>query len=291
MTEGSMLESILVVYQNPLEGRLAAYDDWYTNIHIRDAMRLDGAIATQRFAVHPLQPVLDGAKCLPFHWAHTIYEWESAAASVKGHAERAGTPQMEITRDASFAGLRDFFFRPRHLSHGWSPQEGFRRGDAVLTVLLQPAGDPEEFVSWFAQSHAPWATGLPGLETAGLFTLHEEQSLPITCPWPMVAIYGLSDAGAALAAWGDGHDRRDPAGLAIMVAAMEQGCWQKRIERLTSGEVLSPPPAAQAAEARARLDHAGRYFTAAELAGTLDAISPVPGDPQPSAPVETALDG
>lgn len=101
------LESILVVFQNPVVGRLNAYDDWYTNIHIRDAMRLDGAIATQRFVVSDDQLTRDGVRFVPDHWAHTIYEWESAAKSVEGHRARAGTPEMEISKDGSFENLRD----------------------------------------------------------------------------------------------------------------------------------------------------------------------------------------
>lgn len=280
MTEEPVLESILVVYQNPKEGRLAAYDDWYTNIHIRDAMRLEGAIATQRFAVHPQQPVLNGAKSMPFHWAHTLYEWESAAASVEGHAERAGTPRMEITRDASFAGLRDFFYRPRHLSHVWSRAEGFRNGDAVLSVLLQPSHSEDDFVRWFADVHAPWASEQAGIETACLFSLHEQQSLPIPCPWPMIVIYSLSDAGTALEAWSAGHDSGIPQALAGQVTRLEAGCWEKRTDRLLATGVLTPCTAARAAEERARRDHAGHYLTADDLAGTLEAITPVPTDPQ-----------
>ena len=92
-------ESILVVFQNPVTGRREPYvTHWYTNIHIRDAMRLEGAIATQRFVVADDQPVLGGERVVPGYWAHTVYEWESAAKSVQGHAARAGTPLMEITR-------------------------------------------------------------------------------------------------------------------------------------------------------------------------------------------------
>lgn len=277
--DGPGLESILVVFQNPVEGRLSAYDDWYTHIHIRDAMRLDGALATQRFVVHPLQPVLDGQRAMPYHWAHTIYEWESAAASAQGHAARAGTPEMAITRDASFAGLRDYFFRPRHLSRAWSLERGFREGDSVLSVLLQPGTDEAAFTDWFAKEHAPWATGLTGIETAGLFSLHEEQSLPAPCPWPMIAIYGLSDAAAALAAWSQGQDGGAPQALRRRVRRMEAGCWEKRIDRLLARDVLTPPPAAAATEARARSNHAGNYLDQTELGKTLGSLTPVPGDP------------
>lgn len=266
------LESILVVYQNPREGLLSAYDDWYTNVHIRDAMRLDGAIATRRFVVHARQPVIDGQRVTPWHWAHTIYEWESAAASVAGHHERAGTPRMQITGDASFTRLRDYFFRPLHLSHGWTRAQGFRRGEAVLTALIDPGEDPDAFAAWFAQDHAPASTALPGIGSAALFTLHEAQSLPIACDFPMVAIYGLTDVDAALAAWSARHAAAEPTDLSARAARYEIGCWEPRTPRLLAEDVLNPSPEALAEEERARAAYHDRYLTQEQLAAELASI-------------------
>lgn len=262
------LESILVVFQNPRPGRVEAYDDWYTNIHIRDAMRLEGALATQRFIRHPLQPMTDGVPVRPFHWAHTIYEWESAAKSVKGHHERAGTPLMEISGDGDFAGLRDYFFRPRFLSHGWTLDAGFRRGDAVLTVMLRPRpGDEAMLADWFANDYAPALLQLPGMESVGLFSLHEEQSLPNPAPYPWVAIHGLTNAATAIESWTAqlaGH-------LESRVAGMEASAWEKRIDRLLARDVLDPPAAAAAEERRARAAYADRFMTQEALMAAIAA--------------------
>ena len=267
------LESILVVYQNPVEGRLSDYDDWYTNVHIRDAMRLDGAIATQRFVVHRLQPVMNGRRATPIHWAHTIYEWESAEASVRGHAERGGTPLMEITRDASFRKLRDYFFVPCYMSGGWRADTGFRGGSCVLTVLIEPAGDPAGFAQWFESIHAPSTLAMPGFASAGLFALHDVQSLPVESDYPMVAIYGLSDAAVALEAWNArnaGGDRHD---IAARAARYEAGCWEPRTERLRASAVLNPAEESVREENRARQSYADRYLTQAELGSELGAIA------------------
>lgn len=194
------LESIFVVYQNPAAGRLAEYDDWYTNIHIRDAMRLDGAIATQRFCVGDQQLSLDGQPGVPEHWAHTIYEWQSAAKSVAGHHDRAGSALMEISRDCAFEALRDYFYQPQYLSHGWRPEAGFRRGADILTALIAPSVDSRAFAQWFEAEHVPDTLAMPGFGSAALFSLHQEQSLPHPAEYPMVAVYGLTDVSAALAA-------------------------------------------------------------------------------------------
>ena len=259
-------ESILVVFQNPAPGRVAAYDDWYTNVHIRDAMRLDGAIATQRFIVHDDQLTLDGSRVVPGHWAHTIYEWASAAKSVAGHHERAGTPAMEISRDGVFTALRDYFYRPRYLSHGWSREAGFRRGSHVLTAMIvPPAGRQNRLLDWLETSHAPATLHLPGFASVGLFTLHEEQSLPNATEFPLVAIYGLSEPGAALRAWEARHAAGDGDDLAGRVERAELTCWQPRIARLRAEAVAAPSQAAAADERRARAAYADRFLSQAEL--------------------------
>ncbi|WP_340313427.1 hypothetical protein [Rhizorhabdus argentea] len=266
------LESILVVHQNPVAGRLPDFDQWYTDIHIRDALRLEGAIATQRFCVGDEQPVLDGEPVTPAHWAHTIYEWESAQKSVDGHNERAGTSLMEISRDGAFEGLRDFFYRPEYLSHGWSREAGFRRGTEVLTALLQPPNDFAGFLDWFETHHAPATLALPGFESAGVFSLHECQSLPFAPEYPVVAIYGLSDRSAALKAWAQRHNARSENDLSARVDKLEIAAWQPRIERLRAEEVANPSPEAAAREAAAREKYAGNYLSREDLSSALASL-------------------
>ncbi|HET8612473.1 MAG TPA: hypothetical protein VFL92_06870 [Sphingomonas sp.] len=267
------LESILVVFQNPREGRRDSYDDWYTNIHIRDAMRLDGAIATQRFITADEQPVIGGAKVDPGYFAHTIYEWESAAKSVAGHSARAGTPLMEITADCSFTALRDFFFRPVFLSHGWTREAGFRRGESVMTALILPrAGDEQRFMRWFEAAHAPAVLGLAGFGSVGLFSLHEEQSLPEPLGFPLVAVYGVIDRTAAVRSWSDQSGSGSHADLASQAREVEIGCWKPRIARLRAEQVADPDAAGAAEEARARKAYADRFLTQQQLHELLTTI-------------------
>lgn len=267
---GEALESILIVYQNAVEGRQASYDDWYTNIHIRDAMRLDGAIATQRFITSLQQPIVDGRPVNPGYFAHTIYEWESAAKSVLGHNERVGTVDMEVIRDASFEGLRDYFYRPVFLSHGWTREQGFRRGDDVITALIVPnERGGLGFSQWFEQHHAPDTLTLPGFGSVGLFSYHEEQSLPTPFRFPLVAIYGVTDRSAAVQAWTERYHNRGELDLSSQAAEVETGCWQARIPRLRSEEVLDPPAAAVEEETRARKAYAGQFLSAKEVASML----------------------
>lgn len=266
------LESILVVFQNARDGRRESYDDWYTNVHIRDAMRIEGAIATQRFVTANEQPMIAGAPIQPAYFAHTIYEWESAAKSVVGHSERAGTPLMEISNDCSFNGLLDYFFRPVFLSHGWSREEGFRRGDSVMTVLISPSESDQAFTEWFRSIHVPAVLGLGGIGSAGLFSLHEEQSLPVPLRFPFVAVYGLTDRSVATRSWSEQAGTGSAADLTAKAQEIEVGCWQPRIARLRAEQVANPDAASAAKEARARALYADRFLSQQELNDLLLAI-------------------
>jgi len=268
MPDYGALESILIVFQNPREGRRESYDDWYTHVHIRDAMRLDGAIATQRFVTAEEQPEGD-----PGYFAHTIYEWESAAQSVAGHGERAGTPLMEITGDCSFEALRDYFFRPVFLSHSWTREAGFRRGDSVMTALiLPPEGGEAALAGWFEEQHVAAALALEGIGSAGLFSLHEEQSLPAPLRFPLVAVYGVIDRVAAVRAWSAVAGTGSDADLAAHAREVEVGCWQPRIARLRAEQVVDPDPASAAEEVRARAAYADRFLSQQQLHDLLTTI-------------------
>jgi hypothetical protein len=275
MGPSDIFESILIVFQNARPGRQESYDDWYTNVHIRDAMRLDGAIATQRFVAAADQPVLGGRQVEPGYFAHTIYEWESAAKSVAGHGARAGMPLMEITGDCSFEALQDYFYRPVFLSHGWSREAGFRRGRDILTALIiPPPGGEAAFIDWFLTTHVPDTLALPGFGSVGLFSLHEEQSLLRPSRFPLAAVYALTDRAAALRAWSERYDAGAPADLSARAQEVTIGCWQPRIARLRAEDVLNQPPAAAAAaeERRAREAYADRFLSQEDLQKLLMAI-------------------
>jgi len=44
-----MIEAVLVVLTKAHPGREADLDDWYTHIHVRDALRFRGSVTAQKF--------------------------------------------------------------------------------------------------------------------------------------------------------------------------------------------------------------------------------------------------
>ena len=39
----------LIVLTNPVDGREDEYNDWYTNVHLDDVLKVPGVVAAQRF--------------------------------------------------------------------------------------------------------------------------------------------------------------------------------------------------------------------------------------------------
>lgn len=143
----------------------------------------------------------------------------------------------------------------------------------MLTALIIPqANEPTAFISWFCTHHVADTLARPGFGSIGLFSLHEEQSLPLPSRYPLVAIYALSDRGAALRAWANRHDAGSDADLSARARELEVGCWQPCIPRLRAIEVAQPDPAAMAEERRARAAYADRFLTQSELQNLLMSI-------------------
>src|ERR1700680_1303253 len=69
-----IFESILIVFVNPLKGRDLSLDDWYTNIHIRDVMRIEGGISAQRLIASDDPLKLDGKTGVSDHKRNNIFD-------------------------------------------------------------------------------------------------------------------------------------------------------------------------------------------------------------------------
>lgn len=84
---------VFVVLTNPMPGKDAEYNDWYTNVHLGDVVKSQGVKSAQRYKIAPV----DQSKS-PFSYL-SIYEIETAdlAESQKAMKALAGTPAMVIS--------------------------------------------------------------------------------------------------------------------------------------------------------------------------------------------------
>jgi hypothetical protein len=51
---------VMVVFTEPFAGQDAEYNDWYTDVHISDVLKLDGIVAARRFKLAQMDPPQEG---------------------------------------------------------------------------------------------------------------------------------------------------------------------------------------------------------------------------------------
>jgi hypothetical protein len=116
-----MSKHLLLVLTNPVDGREDEFNDWYTNRHLDDVLKIPGIVAAQRFALSPVQRMSP-----PLPWTYfAIYEIETddLAATVDALTSRSGTALMPIS-DAMQAQRQAFVVQPiteRRIGDGRAP--------------------------------------------------------------------------------------------------------------------------------------------------------------------------
>jgi hypothetical protein len=107
--ESAVKKYSFVVLTNPAPGKEAEYNDWYTNQHLRDLVRIPGIVAAQRYKLADKQ-----RREPPYpHKYMAIYEVETddLGAVIKEIGKRSGTSEMP-TSTAIASGTSAFFFEP-----------------------------------------------------------------------------------------------------------------------------------------------------------------------------------
>jgi hypothetical protein len=55
-----MAKYVFVVFTEPVEGQDAEYNEWYSDVHIPDVLKLDGITAARRFKLASMTPGQEG---------------------------------------------------------------------------------------------------------------------------------------------------------------------------------------------------------------------------------------
>lgn len=240
-----MTEAILVVLSKPVAGRDDDFNDWYSNIHMRDALRFRGSIAAQRFTLATTQPVPPPAD---FDWRYlALYEVFDAQRFSLEHWENALTPRMKITDAFDDTVLEDYHYYP--VQYRNDDPGRTHAGGVVLEQMRPAAGREAEFARWCGDVHFPAAAARPDVHAAMLLVFREHgQMLPTTPSHRTVALY-WTHAPDGPADW--------PAPSGEAAALLEPGttqitAWSPITARLTTDQVRHTDAAALAAEERAR---------------------------------------
>jgi hypothetical protein len=247
-----MIEGILVVLSRATPGEEYSYNDWYSHIHLHDALRFRGSIAAQRFKLCQRQ-IADYKN--PSGWQGlALYEVSDAARFTQEHMDAMNTPRMHIAAafDNSVAG--DYYYFPIHFIDN-APSQPIG-GNVVLQQIEVKPGSETAFRKWYGQEILFNAAALPGVRSAALMeygTLGRMFSDPVE---NFVAIYRLSDP-RAMDTW-DGP-KAVAASALVETKTLATSWWEPILPRLTKDAVLNPTSALLADEEKARA-HMGKKY-------------------------------
>jgi hypothetical protein len=242
-----MLESLLVVFTRPRPGQDEAFNDWYSNIHLRDALRFRGSVASQRFKLSKKQPAgyHDPGQCDYL----ALYEVTDAVRFTQEHIDSLGTNRQEISLAIDHTQANDFYYYFCNFIDNASGQPP--DGNVVLQQVRVTSDKKDEFRRSYVGQYLLPATQRPGVRSGALLQYHKKgQMFPTDPNANFVAIYRLFDPSAM-----DGWTGAKTLAQSPLVENAQTSWWDVLIPRLTKDAVLNPTPELKAAEqgARARM--------------------------------------
>lgn len=250
-----MIEAVLVVLTKAHPGREADLDDWYTNIHVRDALRFRGSIAAQRFSRSAQQPM-----DLPdsFDWqCLALYDVFDAERFSREHWENALTSRMMVTDAIDDTVLEDYHYYP--LAFRDNDPESPHSGGIILEQLNAAPGQEKVFREWYSNEYLPQAAQRPGVKSAGFAMFRTYgQMVPTTPSHNYVGIYKVNDAGA-WQAWQSSSQLAQAS--CVDSASTRVTHWDWLTDTLTKDAVQNPTSEGLAAEEAARLRMGDKVLT------------------------------
>lgn len=241
-----MIEALLVVFTNPAEGRDDDFNDWYTHVHTRDALRFRGSIAQQRFILSDEQvQEFPGGQFFAKYLA--LYEVFDAERFVQEHIDNALTTRMMVENSIDMSRMDDFHYYP--LQYRDKAPRTFQTGSVVVEQIKAKPGYETAFRDWYNDTYLPARFREQGIITGALLGFDGHGQLVEFSPeHDHVGIWRLSD-DAARAHWRSETLRDCPF---IDQASLAVTCWDILTERMTEDAVHHPASAGLAGEERAR---------------------------------------
>ncbi|WP_239806407.1 hypothetical protein [Croceicoccus hydrothermalis] len=241
-----MIEAVLVVLTKARPGREADLDDWYTNIHIRDALRFRGSVTAQRFSRSPHQPMDIPPE---YDWQYfALYDVFDPERFSREHWENALTSRMMVTTAIDDSVLEDYHYYP--LAFRNNDPEIEHSGGVVFEQFNAAPGKDAELREWYADSYMPAAVRRPGVHSAALLAFRSHgQMIPTTPRYSYVGIYKVNSSDS----WQGWKDAPELA-LSDLVERDDLLVthWDRLTGRLTKDDVQHPTAQGLADEEQAR---------------------------------------
>lgn len=241
------MQAALTVLNNPLEGRDDAFNDWYTNVHIRDVMRFGGSIRVQRLEASTVQVEA------PSHRYFTIYDTFDPALLSQEHHDAAGTRRMVVKIDYDRPGIINGYYYPV-ASRTNNPVCLTPDGLPMILEQIDISAEQRDVVEdWYAGAHLPALLKQAAHVSGTLMRFDPAGQLAQFTPvYSHVAIWRVSDLAAAVESW------REAASGALAGLKRRVSCFEPMEPYLTRDHVLNATDEMLAVEEGARLRAEGK---------------------------------
>ena len=241
-----MIEAILVVLTNPVEGRDNDFNDWYSNIHTRDALRFRGSIAQQRFVLADEQVQdFEGGRYYSKYLA--LYEVFDAERFVQEHLDSVLTTRMVVEDSIDISRLDDFHYYP--LQYRDKAPRTFQTGSVVMEQIKAKPGQEAALREWYNDHYLPGRFREDGIITGAFMAYDPHAQLVDFSPeHDHVGLWRLSD-DKARSLWRSRALIECPH---IDQSSLAVTCWDILTERYTEDDVHHTSSEWLAAEERAR---------------------------------------
>jgi len=261
--------SIFIVMTEAYEGQEDEFNDWYTNIHCHDTMRIKGSVAVQRWKLSRYQLRYNAAHVGPPQRWLCIYEINDIQANIDAHLADCFTDRMPITSAQRLESAEDFYYVPAE--KGMTAVETFasRGGDLITIRMNARPGKDAEFSKWYRETYLPKTLKLIGFVAGDLYRTADLQLIDAPPPFRFTAVYHVADPMIAVESL-DSH-LANPGTILdcplVDPASVRVACYSPITNRFTAVQALNLPPAQRALEDRFRANMGDRRHKEASPEG------------------------
>lgn len=241
------MQATLTVLTDALEGREAAFNDWYTNVHIRDVMRFGGAIRVQRLEAAAVQVEA------PSHRYFTIYDTFDPDLLSREHHDAVGTRRMVVKVDYDKPNIINGYYYPVAARTNDPVMLTPDNQPLILEQIDIPVDRREMLEAWYAEARMPSLLKRPAHVSGVLMRFDPAGQLAQFTPaYSHVAMWRVTDLAEGVESWRD-VPTGPLAGLKRRV-----GCFEPMAPYLTRDDVQNASGEMLEVEEGARLRAEGK---------------------------------
>lgn len=171
-----------LVFNEPIAGREAEYNEWYDHTHVAEVVANNGVVSGQRYVATELDP-----RSKPLRKYLTIYQIKSTdlATTFQGFKHSSGTPQSQPIDPSSAI---NYVYQPLGPEIKGAGPKAFGKGEMktyAMFIRNGPfAGQDAEYNVWYNTTHAPDFSSTPGVISGQRFIFSEVQRNQDVMPPP-----------------------------------------------------------------------------------------------------------